>query len=117
MFPHEGVHPQQVERARGPDGHHAGSTPPRSCWSIAAPRPSARSAGKVRTGSPDQEYVDHAGQEHRVWAIRDPDQQRTIWTTALAGARLLVADGHHRYAAYVALHDAATRDPRIAAAW
>jgi len=30
----------------------------------------------VRAGTPDRDYVDHAGQQHRVWAIRDPDQQR-----------------------------------------
>jgi uncharacterized protein (DUF1015 family) len=62
---------------------------------------------QVRTATPDREYVDHAGQQHRIWAIRDPDQLRTL-ATSLEGARLLVADGHHRYAAAVALHD---RDP------
>ena len=31
---------------------------------------------QVRTGTPDREYVDHAGQQHRIWAIRDADQLR-----------------------------------------
>jgi uncharacterized protein (DUF1015 family) len=58
---------------------------------------------KVRTGSPEHEYVDHAGQQHRIWSIREADQVAAV-DAGLAGTRLLVADGHHRYAAYVALH-------------
>jgi uncharacterized protein (DUF1015 family) len=65
---------------------------------------------QVRTASPDREYVDHAGQQHRVWAISEPAQLETVHA-ALADARLLVADGHHRYAAYVALH---AREPTTA---
>jgi hypothetical protein len=57
----------------------------------------------VRARTPLREYVDHADQQHRVWAITDPGQLELI-DAGLAQARLLVADGHHRYAAYVALH-------------
>jgi uncharacterized protein (DUF1015 family) len=58
---------------------------------------------KVRTGAPEREYVDHAGQQHRVWSVTEAGQLEDI-QAGLANARLLVADGHHRYAAYVALH-------------
>ena len=59
---------------------------------------------KVRTGTPEREYVDHAGQQHRdLERSRRPTSSRRS-EAGLANARLLVADGHHRYAAYVALH-------------
>lgn len=108
VFPHEGVHPQQVKELAARMGtmrlnpapillvHHG----------PAAVREVSR---QVRGTTPHQEYVDHAGQQHRVWAIRDAEQQHAIGT-ALADARLLVADGHHRYAASVALHD---REPGL----
>jgi uncharacterized protein (DUF1015 family) len=106
IYPHEGVHPKQVTELANRMGtmrinpapillvHHGD----------AAIRAISR---QVRTGTPHHEYVDHAGQQHRVWAITDPAHLDVI-DTGLAGARLLVADGHHRYAAYVALND---RDP------
>lgn len=42
------------------------------------------------------EYSDHEATVHRMWRVTDPD-----WIAALqsemAGERLLIADGHHRY--------------------
>jgi uncharacterized protein (DUF1015 family) len=102
IFPHEGVHPAQVTELANRMGtmrinpapillvHHG----------PAAIRDLSRT---VRTESPVQEYVDHAGQQHRVWAVTDPAQLDVV-THGLTDARLLVADGHHRYAAYVALY-------------
>jgi uncharacterized protein (DUF1015 family) len=106
VFPHEGVHPQQVAEL----AHRMASmrvNPAPILLVHRGPAEIREVSRKVRTGTPDQEYVDHAGQEHRVWAVRDPDQQRVV-AGGLAGARLLVADGHHRYAAYVALN---SREP------
>ncbi len=39
------------------------------------------------------------GVRHRLWAITDPDQLVQI-QAALRGREALIADGHHRYAAY-----------------
>jgi uncharacterized protein (DUF1015 family) len=49
------------------------------------------------------------GVSHRLWAVTDPDAQAAI-AADLAARRALIADGHHRYAAYRQLqaeeHDA-----------
>jgi uncharacterized protein (DUF1015 family) len=37
---------------------------------------------------------------HRLWRLSDPEEQAVI-TADLAGRRALIADGHHRYAAYL----------------
>jgi uncharacterized protein (DUF1015 family) len=102
VFPHEDVHPKQVaELASRMATMRINPAPillvhrgPASIRDVSR---------KVRTGSPEREYVDHAGQQHRIWAITEPHQLEEI-QAGLADARLLVADGHHRYAAYVALH-------------
>lgn len=39
------------------------------------------------------------GTTHRLWRLTDPAEQATI-TADLAGRTALIADGHHRYAAY-----------------
>lgn len=55
-------------------------------------------AGEVRR-APDWELVDGAGTRHRLWVSR---QGLAAVTTALARETLLLADGHHRYAAALA---------------
>jgi uncharacterized protein (DUF1015 family) len=45
------------------------------------------------------------GQRHRLWAVTDPEQLRTL-AAELYPAHALIADGHHRYATYLA-HQAA----------
>ena len=42
------------------------------------------------------------GVTHRLWRIGDPAEQAAI-SADLAGRRALIADGHHRYAAYLDL--------------
>jgi uncharacterized protein (DUF1015 family) len=109
VFPHEGVHPRQVTELASRMGTMRLNPAP---ILLVHRGPSAvrEVSRKVRTATPEREYVDHAGQEHRIWAITDRDQLRVV-DEGLADARLLVADGHHRYAAYVALH---ARDPQEA---
>ena len=53
---------------------------------------------------PDRRFSDRAEQRHRLWALRG-DRLETV-TRALAGSRPLIADGHHRYAAYLQLQQA-----------
>ncbi|MES0836117.1 MULTISPECIES: DUF1015 domain-containing protein [Nocardiopsidaceae] len=43
------------------------------------------------------------GSEHRLWALTDPGELRRV-AADLAGRSALIADGHHRYAAYRRLH-------------
>jgi uncharacterized protein (DUF1015 family) len=102
VFPHEDVHPKQVtELASRMGTMHVNPAP---ILLVHRGAPSVREVSrKVRTGTPEREYVDHAGQQHRVWPITEAHHLEVI-RAGLADARLLVADGHHRYAAYVALH-------------
>ena len=58
--------------------------------------------------APEQDDTDGLGRAHRRWRIRDPDLVDTL-ARAVAGGRLLIADGHHRYAAHLGL--AARRPP------
>ncbi len=57
---------------------------------------------RVQQRTPDHEFTDRREQHHRVWAIRDHEELREI-ADDLAGETALIADGHHRYAAYLRL--------------
>jgi uncharacterized protein (DUF1015 family) len=46
------------------------------------------------------------GTTHRLWAVTNPAEVSLI-TSGLEGRQALIADGHHRYAAYQQLRDAA----------
>jgi uncharacterized protein (DUF1015 family) len=41
---------------------------------------------------------------HRLWAVSDPSEVRFV-TSGLTGRQAMIADGHHRYAAYQQLRD------------
>jgi uncharacterized protein (DUF1015 family) len=58
--------------------------------------------GGVAEAEPDWRYLDRAGQRQRIWAIRDSETIGRI-DDLLSGSRCLLADGHHRYAAYLRL--------------
>jgi uncharacterized protein (DUF1015 family) len=44
------------------------------------------------------------GLRHRLWAMTDPAEHETV-ASDLAGRSALIADGHHRYAAYLQLQE------------
>jgi uncharacterized protein (DUF1015 family) len=108
IFPHEGVHPQQVDELASRMGEMRLNPAP-ILLVHRGPASVRELSTRLRSAAPTRQYVDHADQHHRVWSITDREQQELV-ATALADARLLVADGHHRYAAYVAL-DAASPGP------
>ncbi len=102
VFPHEHVHQKQVtELAARMSTMRVNPAP--ILLVHRGPASIREVSRKVRTGSPEREYVDHAGQQHRIWSITESDELTAV-DAALADARLIVADGHHRYAAYLALH-------------
>jgi uncharacterized protein (DUF1015 family) len=45
-----------------------------------------------------------AGHEHRLWSVDDPQDAAVIMRDVAAGSAL-IADGHHRYASYLAYQD------------
>lgn len=65
----------------------------------------AASAATEATGAQGRPVVStrtRDGARHRLWAITDPGIQQEI-TADLAARSALIADGHHRYAAYLRL--------------
>jgi uncharacterized protein (DUF1015 family) len=56
------------------------------------------------------------GVTHRLWRIGDPADQAAI-TADLCGRRALIADGHHRYAAYMDLQSQARAAGHGAGPW
>ncbi|MET8144175.1 DUF1015 domain-containing protein [Sphaerisporangium sp. NPDC005288] len=56
------------------------------------------------------------GISHRLWALTDPAELRTV-ADALYGCQALIADGHHRYATYLALQRDYHSQGRGAGAW
>lgn len=49
---------------------------------------------------PTRQFEDAGGQRHRLWTLRTPQETEPL-LAALAPTRALIADGHHRYAAYL----------------
>lgn len=61
------------------------------------PHGAARAAlEEVTAVSPDADFVDEAGERHRLWVVCDERVIRVI-ADALADQPVLIADGHHRY--------------------
>jgi uncharacterized protein (DUF1015 family) len=56
------------------------------------------------------------GVTHRLWRLGDPAEQAAI-VADLAGRRALIADGHHRYAAYLDLQAEMRASGRGAGPW
>jgi uncharacterized protein (DUF1015 family) len=57
---------------------------------------------KAAEGEPLADFVALDGSAHRLWAVRAHDVLDSM-RTELAGTQALIADGHHRYAAYLRL--------------
>jgi uncharacterized protein (DUF1015 family) len=66
--------------------------------------------------SPLTEAVTADGLRHRLWAITDPDEHAAI-AADLAPRTALIADGHHRYAAYLQLQERLQQDGTEAGPW
>ncbi len=56
------------------------------------------------------------GVTHRLWRLTDPAEHAAV-ASDLAGRSALIADGHHRYAAYRELRDLMRGDGRGAGPW
>jgi uncharacterized protein (DUF1015 family) len=103
VYPHEGIHP--VRAAELADRMtEMGMNPAPILLVHRGPAPVRELLGSVLARDPDHEFDDRNGDHHRIWAIREaaaPDLDRL-----LAGSRALLADGHHRYAAYLRMQEA-----------
>ncbi|MGZ4447575.1 MAG: DUF1015 family protein [Nocardioides sp.] len=104
VFPHEGVHPGQAgDLADRMDEMQMHPAP--ILLVHRGPERLRALVAKIMAGPLLQEYTDRADQRHRLWAVRDEETLASL-DEALAGSRAMIADGHHRYAAYLRLqHD------------
>jgi len=57
---------------------------------------------RIAGGRPAHRFTDRSQQDHRIWPIHDADTLAAI-ARELGDTRALIADGHHRYAAYLRL--------------
>ncbi|MFC4785217.1 DUF1015 family protein [Nocardioides sp. MAHUQ-72] len=101
VYPHEGIHPLQV--AELAERMVEMQMNPAPILLVHRGHAEARHIiqGLLAT-PPDHAFTDRGDQQHRIWAIRDPAQLEAL-DEALAESRALIADGHHRYAAYIRL--------------
>ena len=101
VWPHEEIHPEQAgelaDRMRQMDLN------PAPILLVHHGEPELRElVATVTTSVPDWRYLDRTGQRQRIWAVRDAELLTRIGAL-LRETRSLLADGHHRYAAYLRL--------------
>ena len=125
VLPHEGVYPGPVagrlalmEAAQanlepifllydgigdpGSPGHPARMPPPGSPDPAVHPGAAARIVAQTALHEPLVQAHTSDGMRHRLWAITDPGALAAI-AADLRPRQALIADGHHRYAAYLKL--------------
>ncbi|MFC6285380.1 DUF1015 family protein [Nocardioides sp. GCM10027113] len=109
VLPHEGVHPEQVSDLA--DRMAAMAVNPAPILMVHRGPASVREViHEVVADEPLRAFTDRIGQGHRVWAVRDGDRLDRV-AAALAPARAVIADGHHRYAAYLQMQHASPGSP------
>ncbi len=132
ILPHEGVLPGLVaDRRELMAATQANLEPIFLIYDGGQPRdPSCESALAGDPGRTATEVIDDIATEraplvtidtedgvtHRLWRIGDPAEQATI-TADFCGRRALIADGHHRYAAYLDLQSRARASGKGAGPW
>jgi uncharacterized protein (DUF1015 family) len=121
ILPHEGVMPGLVADRRALmaatkanlepifliyDGEGtsagAGETGTRADWEHAGPTATEIIDHVAAEHTPIVSITTEDGVTHRLWRLGHPDEQDAI-IADLTGRRALIADGHHRYAAYLDL--------------
>ena len=101
VWPHEGIHPVQVDELADRMFEMAMNPAPILLVHDGPAEVRALVRRLVAT-TPAREYTDRAGQRQRLWRIDSP-ADIAIVQGGLAAASVLIADGHHRYAAYLRL--------------
>jgi len=99
VLPHEGIHPVQADELADRMTELALNPAP-ILLVHRAPAEVRAIVHAVMALAPVDDFVDRNEQRHRVWAIRDPELLGRL-DLALADSQALIADGHHRYAAYL----------------
>ena len=103
VFPHEAIHPAQADEL-AERMHEMGINPAPILLVHRGPASIRELQRAIMTTIPDVDYTDRSGQQHRIWRITDPRLLGTI-AAGLAPGSFVIADGHHRYAAYLRLQE------------
>ncbi|MGW7684473.1 DUF1015 family protein [Kribbella sp. NPDC054772] len=99
VLPHENVMPHWVDdRLRLMEATDADLEPILLAYADGGVASDAVDA--ARSGEPWLEAETYNGAEHRIWRIEDPEQLAEI-EAELSRHEAVIADGHHRYAAYL----------------
>jgi uncharacterized protein (DUF1015 family) len=110
IYPHEGVDPARVAvRLERLEAVPVDLSP---VFALSSDVPSEL-RGLLREsppGPPVAALTDDAGVDHRVWALSAPRTVEVI-RTALTTVRVVLADGHHRYATALALRERRRQRP------
>jgi uncharacterized protein (DUF1015 family) len=103
VLPHEGVHESQASELAARMAEMKLNPAP-ILLVHRGPAPVRALVHDVMSTPPDRDFRDRAERHNRLWSIRDPEVVAQLGEH-LAPARPLVADGHHRLAAYVSLQE------------
>ena len=99
VLPHEGIHPVQADELA--DRMSELQLNPAPILLVHRSPAEVRAVvHEVAATEPLDDFVDRHDQRQRLWAIRDPEQLARI-DAGLGPSQALIADGHHRYAAYL----------------
>jgi len=99
VLPHEGIHPRQADELA--DRMEEMLINPAPILLVHQGTDALRDeVSAIAAGRPLWEFDDRGGQHHRVWAIREPGTIERL-QAQLEETTALIADGHHRYAAYL----------------
>ena len=85
-------------------GRHARQLSPVFGMHFGAPGSLDEMLADVCTHEPAVDITDADGVEHRLWVMDDPEVVNAI-QAALAPAKIVIADGHHRYETALAFRD------------
>ena len=103
VLPHEAIHPRQA-RELADRMREMEINPAPVLLVHRGPAAVREIVCEVAAGEPLRIYHDRHGQTQRIWALRDPERLARVHD-ALADAQVLLADGHHRYAAYLEVQE------------
>lgn len=101
VLPHEGIHPAQADDLADRMAEMELNPAPILLVHRATER-LRDLLSEVTRGGTFREFTDRGEQQHRIWAIRDAASLAVV-AEELADSQALIADGHHRYAAYLRL--------------
>jgi uncharacterized protein (DUF1015 family) len=109
ILPHEGVHPAQADDLA--DRMTLMQLNPAPILLVHRGPTAVREAlHVVAAEEPTRAFTDRGEQRHRIWTIREPDVVAAV-VEGLQASRAVVADGHHRYAAYLRMQQQAPGSP------